>query len=61
MPNTPNSVLVLDQFGRVPALGSGIAGVTDGSNARGLLTSRIARGLPCRNNRAPCAYFLLRP
>jgi hypothetical protein len=34
MPNTPNSVLVLDQFGRVPALGSGIAGVTDGSNAR---------------------------
>jgi hypothetical protein len=33
MPNTPNSVVVLDQFGNIPAL-VGKVGITDGSSAR---------------------------
>lgn len=33
MPNTPNSVVVLDQFGNLP-VGIGIEGVVNGSNAR---------------------------
>jgi hypothetical protein len=33
MPNTPNSVVVLDQFGNYPAL-SGLVGITNGSLAR---------------------------